>query len=138
MTSPILTSTPELLHLCPECGSPSVDYSSLEGGDASCRACKWSGRRDDLLVMPASHSFGSGLESLVAMHNSWRGLFGKFATDIVRFLLEWGFIASREENGKLHLDESLARRYITVAASAALVAVLGEREKIEKEKADGR
>ena len=31
----------EKVRLCPGCGSPAVEFSSLAGGEAECRVCKW-------------------------------------------------------------------------------------------------
>jgi hypothetical protein len=101
---------------------------------ASCRACRWSGRKDDLVVMPVKHELGSNEEILISMYRRWREVFGKSAKDIARFLLEWGFITAREEGGKLRMDPKLLARYVSAAASHSLAAILEERQKLEQEK----
>jgi hypothetical protein len=131
-----LTESKEPLRLCPDCGSLSVEFSVLEGGDASCKACDWSGRKDGLFVLPVSHELGSNEEVLIGMYNGWREVFGKFASDITRFLLAWGFMSATEVDGKLKLDSKRMARYVSAAASASLASILEERQKIEKEKVD--
>ncbi len=127
----------EPLRLCPDCGSPSVDYSTLEGGEAACKVCTWAGRKDSLLVVPVPQGIGSDGATLVSMYNSWRVLFRAFAKDIAQFLLEWGFLTAKEEQGKLSLNPKDLARYVATAASASLTAIVEERQKIEQEKTDG-
>jgi hypothetical protein len=132
-----LTEGKESLRLCPDCGSLSVEFSALEGGDASCKVCSWSGRKDDLFVMPVSHDLGSNEEVLIGMYNSWREVFAKFTVDIARFLLSWGFLTATVEDGKHVLDKRKMARYVSAAASAALASIIEERQKLEKEKRSG-
>ncbi len=132
-----LTEGKESLRLCPDCGSLSVEFSALEGGDASCKVCSWSGRKDDLFVMPVNHDLGSSEEVLIGMYNSWREVFGKATVDIARFLLSWGFLTATTEDGKHTIDKVKMARYLSAAAASALGAILEERQKIEKEKGSG-
>jgi DNA-directed RNA polymerase subunit RPC12/RpoP len=122
----------ELVYACPDCGSPLVDYSVLEGGEASCRACSWKGMKSDLLAVPFVNKFGTQEEVLQAIRSEWRGIFGKFGTELGRFLVRWGFMAVDTTNPAA--TKAALTRYLTAMASASLVAVMQEREKQEKER----
>lgn len=126
----------EKIRLCPGCGSPAVEFSALEGGVAECRVCKWKGSRDELLLMPFDHIYGTDEGVGMALHNEIRRVFTNplFATDIIRFLARWGFVPVDKDN---KADVKLTTRYIAAIGRAVLVAVIKEREKIEMEKGNG-
>lgn len=129
---------PEYLKVCPTCGSPLVKFSSLIGGSAECGACHWHGKNDELLTVPHI-SMGSDKASiLIAMRNDIRKVFSTNAIHFVRFLVKWGFVDAVQRGESIEVtDPSQAVRYMNVIAAAAMVAVVEEREKIEKEKAGG-
>jgi len=124
------------VRLCPGCGSPAVEFSSLVGGEAVCRVCKWKGDREELLVMPFDHIYGTEEGVGMALHNELRRVFSNplFATDIIRFLTRWGFVEVDKDN---RADVPTTTRYIAAIGRAVLVAVIKEREKIEMEKGNG-
>lgn len=123
------------VYVCPECASPSVEYSALEGGEASCKACSWKGNKSDLLAVPFVNKFGTEEEVLIAIRSEWRGIFGKFGTELGRFLVRWGFMVLNVDDTK-GMNKTLSR-YLTAMASSSLVAVMQERQKIEKERVGG-
>ncbi len=123
------------VYACPECGSPLVDFSVLEGGTASCKACGWKGNKSGLLAMPFVNRFGTEEELFQAIRSEWRGIFGKFSTELGRFLVRWGFVIVNP-NDEAGTRKMLAR-YLTAMASLALVAVVEERQKPEQERVGG-
>lgn len=128
----------DVVRFCPQCGSPSVDFSSLVGGDAKCRACDWAGVREKLLLVPINHAFVNGEEALVNMMSALRRhLSGELGVPYLKFLLEWGFIQADLQNIAGTLDRKIFSRYLAVIARAIMVALLEEREKIALEKNSG-
>jgi hypothetical protein len=123
------------VYVCPTCASPSVEYSALEGGEASCKACSWKGNKSSLLAVPFVNKFGTEEEVLITIRSEWRGIFGKFGTELGRFLVRWGFMTldAADINGA----KKVLTRYLTAMASASLVSVMQERQKIEKERIGG-
>jgi len=124
------------VRLCPDCGSPAVDFSPIEGGKSACRVCEWKGEQGELLVMPFDHIYGTDEGVGMALHNEMRTLFSNpiFAIDVIRFLVRWGFVDKDKEG---MADRKSATRYIAALARGAFTAVLREREKIEVEKGNG-
>lgn len=125
----------DLVYACPECASPSVEYSALEGGEATCKACGWKGQKGDLLAVPFVNKFGTEEEVLMAIRSEWRNIFGKFGTELGRFLVRWGFMAVDPDDA-VGTKKALTR-YLTAMASSSLVAVMQERQKIERERVGG-
>jgi len=121
----------EQVRQCPLCGATSVDYSVLAGGEAKCRACKWKGTTEQLIIADIEHIYGTRDGIGMALSNDMRRLFSNpaFGQDLVRFLVKWGFMQLTGDNKK---DTQTAARYISSIASACLMSVIGEREKIEK------
>jgi hypothetical protein len=124
------------IRLCPRCGASSVDFSSLAGGGAECRACGWSGTNDALLMMPFDHFFGGDDGVAVALVNDLRAIFSapEVATKLIRFLTRWGFVRVGPD-GKPNKDQ--ATRYIAAMALGLFKVVVEEREKEERERVNG-
>lgn len=116
-------------YFCPECASPSLSFSELVGGDASCRVCNWKGLRTDLLEKPFQQDVGNP-EQLVASFE--RDLRVHLAKDIgialAKLLDRWGFLYGDADNQKVLLG-----RYLRRMARATVLAILEERALIEKE-----
>ena len=132
----VITTEAETLYVCPDCGSPSIDYSSLSGGSATCTACGFVGSKDKLLAIPVE--LRGKEETFTAMRNDLRNTFGRAATDFGRFLIKWGFLDATQRDGKIQVDNprQLAR-YMTVIAKETFIAILQERRKIEEERISG-
>lgn len=126
----------DVLYVCPDCGSPSLEYSSLVGGSASCTACGFAGSKDKLLVIPGE--LRGKEETFAAMRNDLRQTFGRAASDFGRFLIKWGFLDAKQTRDGIKVDNprQLAR-YMTVIAKETFIAVINERKKIEEERVRG-
>lgn len=122
----------DVAYACPKCGSPSVSFSSLEGGEAACKPCGWLGVRGDLLAMPFNNDYGSQDAIFSTLTQEWKQIFGKFSIDVGRFLVHWGFLVVKP--GQQKVAATALARYLAAMATASLTAVLQEREKFEKER----
>lgn len=126
-------------HFCPQCGSAGVDFSLLEGGNATCRGCHWSGRKDDLLVVPFKHDFANDEALVVNLMGDMRLLLsGELGLPYLKFLIKWGFISTDLKNVAGTLDRKTFTRYLARIAQAILLSVLDERRKIEAESVQAR
>jgi len=114
---------------CPKCSSPLVDYSVLTDEGARCNACRWGGRRAELLTAPFSVQGGAAEESIAAFAIDIRNLLGReMARPLILFLAKWGFITPGDAKA-----QEVAARYLTVVARAMARAIMEERAKIEQE-----
>ncbi len=129
-------STEAEAKFCPNCGSASVDFSTLVGGEASCNACSWKGISTQLVVFPFKHEMGSEEEVARAFANDVRRVVGDMATPLAQLLAKWGFIdakpPTREDKLKLYTKELTF--YITEAARAVAISFITTRQQIEMEK----
>lgn len=126
------------MYVCPECGSASVDFSGLVGGVAECRVCKWVGKREQLLSVPFDNRMGSPVETMLAMNNDLRRAFSSGAANFIRFLIKWGFVPAVQRGENIEVsNKKLAIRYMNVISRATLIAIFDERQKIDKERANG-
>lgn len=125
----------DVIRLCPTCGASSVDFSALVGGAARCRACSWAGSAEDLLLVPIQHMYGTREGAGFALVNEYRRLFNnqEFVQSLLSFLTKWGFISATRDGAKININRAQALRYMAAIARAGLIAVVEEREKIEKE-----
>jgi hypothetical protein len=130
--SVITTEENDTLYVCPDCGSPSLEYSLLSGGTATCTACTWSGAKDRLLAIPVE--LRGKEETFAAMRNDLRNTFGRAATDFGRFLVKWGFLDATQGKDGINVNPRQLARYMTVIAKETFIAVLAERRKIEEER----
>lgn len=121
--------------LCPRCGAASVDYSTLSGGVATCRACGWEGREDALTLVPFDHMYGGDDGVANMLHGELRKLFSQqdVAVPLLRFLVRWGFVPV--EGGRPSVKHTT--RYLAAIALGLVNIVIAEREAIEREKANG-
>lgn len=113
-------------YFCPACGSPSLEISVLAGGVSSCKACPWTGSKDELVAVPTGID-GLAQEDLI--HRFVAQLSSTFAKssakEVALVLLRWGFID--QEN----LQEDL-KSYIKAMAIASTKAVLETRQQLER------
>lgn len=108
-------------NFCPDCGSPAVDASSLVGGVATCRTCKWEGVREDLLVHQAATDFTSREAVFTEFFRAINLLLAPHAVEYARFLVRWGFLPA------VPTPEQL-QRYLVAIAKGIAVGVVKERE----------
>ncbi len=121
--------------LCPTCGGSSVTFSELVGGAAKCRACGWGGSREELLAVPVEHMYGSREGTGFTLNNDYRSIYknDKLVQDTVKFLVKWGFITAERHGNEIKIDQKAVLRYVSAMARSGLIAIIEEREKIEKE-----
>lgn len=123
--------------MCPTCGSPGVDFSSLAGGAAGCRGCQWFGTVEDLLVMPGEGDVEG--PALVGMINDLRALLSKDAGfAFLKFMLKWGFLTGDASNIAGTLDRKAFARYLAAIAKGVLTSLLEERSRVEAARAAER
>lgn len=123
----------EVVYQCPQCGSPAVDCGELVGADAKCRVCGWKGQREELLATPFNHMMGTKEGIGFEMSNDIRRLFSLpiFLGGLGGFLNRWGFIDPAGDGDTLKRNVT---RYVATMARAVMIALLEERDKIEKER----
>lgn len=87
------------------------------------------------MAIPVEHMYGSREGTGYALNNDYRSVYKneKFVQDLVKFLVKWGFITAIREGNTVTIDEKVVLRYISAMARSGLVAIIEEREKIEKE-----
>lgn len=121
---------------CPVCGSSAVDYSPLHGGDASCRICKHAAPRATFITYEFSHDFFTDENVFTVFVNEMKHtLLANKPTQDMRFSLgailqKWGFVDAKK--GRASLPTLM--RYYTAIVRGAVLAVVEEREKIERER----
>ncbi len=116
------------VRFCPQCGSASVDFSSLVGGGASCRGCGWHGQADDLLVVPIEHDFAGKEDAIISMVNDVRAfLSSELGLPWLKFLLKWGFISADSNNVTGTIDRKKFARYLAVIGQSVVPALIAER-----------
>jgi hypothetical protein len=129
--------TKETAYVCPDCGSPSIEYSLLSGSNGTCKACGWMGPKDKLLGVPFA-SMGSTESMFNSLRSDLRKIVSKMSSDLVPFFVKWGLVEAVQRNGRIEVTNmKQALRYVNAIAQATLVAVLTERQKIEKERISG-
>jgi len=130
----------DVMYVCSTCGSPSVEYSALVGGEASCKACGWSGSRDDLSGVPVQKGgILDEQQTLLAMYNDFRKIFSANAKEFAQFLVKWGFVDAAQSGGHVRIVEpKQVVRYINGIFFGAFKNVLETRAQYEKERVRGR
>ena len=124
--------------MCPQCGSPGVDFSTLVGGAADCRGCGWKGTTTDLLVVP-SNTDAVDEKAMAGMINEVRNLLsGELGFPYLKFLLRWGFLAGDVNNPAGTIDRKKFARYCAAIARGILPALYEERAKQEAARAAER
>lgn len=120
--------TTSVAFFCPKCGSPSVDTSSLVGGEASCRICDWHGTNTAMDGHVFKHERGSQEEIATAFLLEIKSLVGGvFAVPIGRLLVKWGFLTTP-------VTAEEVSRYLTAVARNVAKTLLEERQAIEVER----
>ena len=120
---------PDEVRFCPGCGGARVDFSSLVGGEATCKGCGWKGSREELLVVPIKHDYMGKDHLLLAMMSDIRSMLsGELGVPYLKFLLKWGFLEADVRNLKDTLDNKKFSRYLAVIAHAVLKAVIEAKE----------
>lgn len=116
----------DTVFFCPACGSPSVDASSLAGGSAICRACPWSGSREELATVAIEHDALSQEAMVIKFVNVMAQVFASSSAHAVgQVLIKWGFLEGSS------IPEDLAA-YMKGAAIAATKSVLETRQHLER------
>lgn len=130
-----MSEADDVIRLCPTCGGASVDFSALVGGQATCRSCAWGGSAEELLLVPIQHLYGTREGAGFALVNEYRRLYNDrgFVQSVVSFLTKWGFVSATRDGDKINVNRTHALRYLSAIARAGLVAIVEEREKIERE-----
>lgn len=120
--------------LCPQCGSPAVDYSTLAHGAANCRGCRWKGKVEDLLAIPGSAEVNDQA-TIVGMLNDVRSvLSGELGLPYLKFLMKWGFITGDPKNPVATVDRKAFARYMAAIGRALVTAMIEERSRAEVER----
>lgn len=120
----------DTVRFCPQCGSASVDFSSLVGGRATCNGCHWAGAVDELLVVPIEHDFLGKESILIEMINDMRRMLsGELGLPWLKFLLKWGFVQGDLDNLVGTLDRKKFARYLAVIGNAVVIALITERSR---------
>ncbi len=117
------------LRLCPQCGSPGVNFSSLAGGAADCRGCHWKGSVEDLLNVPGTSMDENMLSSV--MNDLRKLLSGELGLPYLKFLLKWGFMAGSMSDPAGTVDRKAFARYLAAIGRSILVALFEERSRME-------
>jgi hypothetical protein len=126
-------STNDSVLFCPQCVSATIDVSSLVGGSASCRACRWQGKKEECLHKNINHQFTSQEEIFRLFSRDVQLLVAEFgAIPIGRMLRKWGFLTDGPD-GKP--DAMILTRYVRAIARGIASEIVKEREAIEKETA---
>jgi ribosomal protein S27AE len=111
--------------VCPNCSSTQVDADSF--GKWHCGTCKTEISEEDLIVSKFKHELGDDTNILEQLVRSLRNTVAKdLAVSMGSFLLKWGFLDSP--------DPYMLSRYVNSCARAMLIAIIEERQKIEREK----
>lgn len=119
------------VRMCPQCGSPGVDFSTLVGGSATCRGCHWIGITTDLLVVPSSVE-GIDEKAMSGMLNDMRQLLsGELGLPYLKFMLKWGFLAGDIHNPAASINRKKLARYFAAIARGILIAMYEERGRQE-------
>lgn len=128
--------TLDAAYFCPSCGSPTLESEHMVGAilapDAStpvsCRACKWTGTRQELAAVPILHEFTGSEEMVRQMVLDLRRVLVKtFTPTFGPFLLKWGFLDQPVRTEQLG-------RYTVAVVSAVMRAVIAEKDREMQEK----
>ena len=118
-----------IAYFCAECGSPSVEFSVIAGGNATCKACGWCGPREKLAAHAFSHDHGSDQQTLVACLNELRAVMGDAAAKYAVYLRKLGFWDGSN-------PKQLAR-LLAAMTQASFKALVETKQEMEKERVNG-
>lgn len=115
-------------YFCPKCQSPLINVSSLAGGEASCSACAWSGKKEELIGYQYETGFDNAEGVIAAFSRDIKMLLARDGTGVKlgELILKWGFVET--------VDVPTLSRFLGAAARGIATAILEERRTIEKEK----
>lgn len=115
---------------CPACGTPSIEASSLAGGEAACQACSWAGKNEELVAVPIQHDFASREDMLLNFIKQLASTLAKSsAVEVGGVLLKWGFLDQNNMQAEL-------QAYIKGMALAAGKSILETRQHLERSRAN--
>jgi hypothetical protein len=118
---------------CPACGSSDVTASALAGGHANCNTCTWTGSVEELPTFLFTHDMGTPEEVFRSFFIDTRKLLGQhFATQIGHMLIKWGFLEAPDGKNTARVVKLLSR-YVGAITKAVVVAIVTERQAMEKE-----
>lgn len=117
--------------MCPQCGSPGVDYSTLANGAAQCKGCRWQGKVEELLAVPGSAEVNDQATLTSMMNDLRKALSGELALPYLRFLTKWGFLAGDMNNPVNTIDRKAFARYLAAIGYAVITAMIQERSRAE-------
>jgi hypothetical protein len=124
-----LTKQTSIAYFCKECGSASVDYGTLTGSSAVCKACGWKGTVEGLLQHTFSHESGTDDQMVKDFMVDVRKVYAANSKSLVLLLAKWGFLPQP-------VQPRLVGRYIAAMAQASLEAVFRVRTELEKERVE--
>lgn len=124
--------------VCPDCGSPLVEFSMLSSGAATCKVCPWTGTRETLAAIPFQTEFSGSEDTLNAIRNDVRVIVREMTPGILKLLIRWGFVEAVQLDGKIVVkNKQQVVRYMNAIASHFLIGIIEERKKIEVERVRG-
>lgn len=90
-----------------------------------------------MLTVPLLTKEGEREQTIMAIRNDIRGVYGRAAQDFGRFLVKWGFVDAVKRGDQIEFNKRQFSRYLTAMAQASFMAVLNERRKMEQERVSG-
>jgi hypothetical protein len=122
--------TAAAVHLCPACGSPTIDINII-ADTAKCTACIWGGSSRELLRVGFGHQLGDDARIVHLLVNDVRKLLmGAAGGAYAQFLSKWGFLSKKPTAVEF-------ARYLQVIAEKTIQAIIEER-KLQVEAAHGK
>jgi ribosomal protein S27AE len=111
--------------VCPNCSGTNLAEDMSRHW--RCGTCGQTFKAEDLIVSKFKQEFGDDSAILEQLVRSLRNTVAKdLAASMGSFLLKWGFLP--------RADPYLLSRYVNSCARAMLIAIIEERQKIEKER----
>jgi glyoxylate carboligase len=101
----------------------------LAGSEYHCEVCNWAG--EDPVLVPFGNPFASKNAAFSAFAAEFLAEFAKAASlPLVRVLMKWGFVHTDKAGKPSTLELT---RYMKSMAGAMIIAMIEERQKMEKE-----
>lgn len=121
----VIHETVSEVKVCPNCSG--TDLAEDLSRHWHCGTCSHTFKAEDLIVSKFKQELGDDSDILEQLVRSLRNTVAKdLAVSMGSFLLKWGFLPSA--------DPYLLSRYVNSCARAMLIAIIEERQKIEKER----
>jgi hypothetical protein len=122
----------EELFFCPDCSSAGVTTVDV-AGTASCNGCDWTGRIEQLAVVPVPK--GQSDTFTLQLVNDLRKLLAKdMGLEFLKFFGRWGFLKFDPNNVAGTINRKQFSRYLAAVARGIATSLFEERAKIEQEK----